>query len=130
MIDPIFSGLPAGLIAMPPAFQAAAVHSAALLAQSERSPMLDPPTRAALLMALLAFVILGLGLIAGAMLAGHWVRRLGGDDLTTPLPLRRPRGDSEDGLQEGAPKPVVGPNWRRSGDTARLDASGAETQVV
>lgn len=51
-------------------------------------PLLDPPTRAVLLMALLAFVVLGLGLIAGALIGGHWARR-SGDELTRPLPLRK-----------------------------------------
>jgi hypothetical protein len=37
---------------------------------------LDPPRRAAVVMALLAIVIVGLFLVAVAMLGGHWARRL------------------------------------------------------
>ena len=59
------------------------------LAQALTGPMLDPPTRAVLLMALLGFFVLGLGLIVGAILGGHWARRYGGDDLVRPLPLRK-----------------------------------------
>ncbi|QDT68267.1 hypothetical protein MalM25_11880 [Planctomycetes bacterium MalM25] len=100
-----------------------------LLAQAEGSPMLDAPTRAVLLMALLAFVILGLGLIAGAMIGGRWVRRLGGEDLTKPMPLRR-RGEPQPaGTRTTLSAPVVGPNWNRQGDTASVDTPGAETQV-
>ncbi|MEN0109976.1 MAG: hypothetical protein AAF805_04570 [Planctomycetota bacterium] len=69
-----------------------------LFAQDAGAPLLDPPTRAVLAMALLAFVLLGLGLMAGAMLGGRWVRRLGGDRLREPLPLRKPAS-------------VEGPHW-------------------
>ena len=37
---------------------------------------LDPPRRAAVVMALLALVLTGLLLVACAMLGGHWVRRM------------------------------------------------------
>jgi hypothetical protein len=37
---------------------------------------LDPPRRAAVVMALLALVLTGLMLVMCAMLGGHWVRRL------------------------------------------------------
>ena len=37
---------------------------------------LDPPRRAAVVMALLALVLVGLLLVTIAMLGGHWVRRL------------------------------------------------------
>src|SRR5205085_2031038 len=37
---------------------------------------LDPPRRAAVVMALLALVLVGLLLVLIAMLGGHWVRRL------------------------------------------------------
>ncbi len=65
-------------------YLAAPLHPAAL-----SGPLLDPPTRAVLLMALLGFVVLGIGLIAGALLGGHWARRQG-DELTRPLPLNKP----------------------------------------
>lgn len=60
-----------------------------LIALPKGSPLLDPPTRAVLLMSLLAFVILGIGLMVGAMLGGRWARRWGGDDLRKPLALRQ-----------------------------------------
>jgi len=40
---------------------------------------LDPPRRAAVLMAILALVLLGLALVACAMIGGRWVRRLARD---------------------------------------------------
>ena len=36
----------------------------------------DPPTRAAIIMAVLGLVITGMALIAAAMIGAHWVRRL------------------------------------------------------
>lgn len=119
------------LIAAKPMLSAPDSVVVPFFAQAAAAPMLDPPTRAVLLMALLAFLILGLGLIAGAMLGGRWVRRLGGDGLTKPLALRR---GGEGGSAMDAPgsrtSPVVGPNWNRHGDTTRLDAPAAETRVV
>ncbi len=41
------------------------------------SPLLDPPTRAVLVMALLAFVLLLLGLIVMIRLGARWTRRQG-----------------------------------------------------
>ena len=37
---------------------------------------LDPPRRAAVLMAILGLVLLGLGLVACVMIGGRWVRRI------------------------------------------------------
>jgi hypothetical protein len=37
---------------------------------------LDPPRRAAVLMALLGLVLLGLAMVACAMIGAHWVRRM------------------------------------------------------
>jgi hypothetical protein len=50
-----------------------------LIAQQSAEPVLerlDPPRRAAVVMALLALVLTGLLLVTIAMLGGHWVRRL------------------------------------------------------
>jgi hypothetical protein len=50
-----------------------------LIAQQSAEPVLerlDPPRRAAVVMALLALVLTGLLLVTFAMLGGHWVRRL------------------------------------------------------
>ena len=50
-----------------------------LLAQDAAKPVLeriDPPRRAALIMALLGLTLVGLFLIVLAMVGGHWARRL------------------------------------------------------
>jgi hypothetical protein len=52
---------------------------AILLAEQSAKPVLerlDPPRRAAVVMALLGLVMTGLLLVVCAMLGGHWVRRL------------------------------------------------------
>lgn len=96
-----------------------------LLADGPLWPALDPPTRAVLLMSLLAFVLLGLGLIAGAMIGGRWVRRIGGDDLTKPLPLRRSESDANDLGQPVSVKAQV--PW--SADTARIGGAATSETV-
>jgi hypothetical protein len=56
----------------------AAIESSVLLAE-QTDPVierLDPPRRAAVLMALLALVLVGLFLVMFVMIGGHWVRRL------------------------------------------------------
>jgi amino acid transporter len=50
-----------------------------ILAQEEVKPVLeriDPPRRAAIIMALLGLTLVGLFLIVLAMVGGHWARRL------------------------------------------------------
>jgi hypothetical protein len=50
-----------------------------LLADQSTVPVLeqlDPPRRAAVLMALLGLVLLGLALVTCAMIGAHWVRRM------------------------------------------------------
>jgi hypothetical protein len=50
-----------------------------LAAEEAAEPLieqLDPPRRAAVLMAILGLVLLGLALVACAMIGGRWVRRL------------------------------------------------------
>ena len=93
------------------------------LAQATAVPLLDPPTRAVLLMSLLAFILLGLGLMAGAMLGGRWVRRLGSVDLRKPLPLRRSAAE----MREPLPAMLRGVAWQESGDTQAADHGGADT---
>jgi len=49
------------------------------LAQVTDTPVLDrldPPKRAAVIMAVLALVLTGMALIAAAMIGAHWVRKL------------------------------------------------------
>jgi hypothetical protein len=102
-----------GLLAVP----------ALLMAQAATAPLLDPPTRAVLLMSLLAFILLGLGLMAGAMIGGRWVRRLGSVDLTKPLPLRRSPAE----MREPLPAMLRGVHWQESGDTKASDHGSADT---
>lgn len=87
------------------------------LAQSF-APLLDPPTRAVLLMSLLAFVLLGVALMVGAVIAGRWVRRNGGDDLREPMPLRKSWKPTEPSANVTVRSPIWG-----VGD----DPSAAET---
>jgi hypothetical protein len=49
-----------------------------LFAEQQLPPLerLDPPRRAAVIMALLALVLLGLVLVTCIMIGGHWVRRM------------------------------------------------------
>jgi hypothetical protein len=52
---------------------------AVILAQvAEKAPLerLDPPTRAAVIMTVFGLVLLGLALVAGAMIGARWVRRM------------------------------------------------------
>jgi hypothetical protein len=85
--------------------------------------LLDPVTRAVLLMSLLAFILLGLGLMAGAMIGGRWVRRLGRVDLTKPLPLRRSAAE----LREPLPAMLRGVHWQGDSDTKASDLGVADT---
>lgn len=101
-----------------------------LIAEAARaaSPLLDPPTRAVLLMALLAFIILGMGLMFGVMLGGRWVRRLGSKDLRKPLPLRRGEPDAQ---AEREPAMLRHTHWGAGGvfeDTVRADGRSPETK--
>src|SRR5262245_41418654 len=55
------------------------IVGALIFAQKEVDPVLqriDPPRRAAIIMALLALTLIGLFLIIFIMVGGHWVRRL------------------------------------------------------
>ena len=49
----------------------------ATAADAQPMEKLPPPTRAAVIMALLGLVILGLFIVVAILLGGHWVRRLG-----------------------------------------------------
>jgi hypothetical protein len=48
-----------------------------LIAAPEVARKIPEPTRTIIMMALLGIALVGLLLIAGTMLGGHWVRRLG-----------------------------------------------------
>lgn len=96
-----------------------------LLCFEPTAPLLDPPTRAVLLMSLLAFVLLGGGLIAGAILGGRWARQAGSADLTKPLPLNRLKtlGDRANSPKFAGQAPSL------SGDTSASDRGSVETLV-
>lgn len=100
------------------------------LAQQPVEPVLerlDPPRRAAVVMALLALVLTGLLLVTIAMLGANWVRRMArhkpgdlrsGQSARDAANHRRLR----DSIQE------ILPNARTS-DTIQLDDSGKETRI-
>ncbi|RIK75799.1 MAG: hypothetical protein DCC67_14830 [Planctomycetota bacterium] len=90
-----------------------------VLAAGEKLP---PPTRAAVLMALLGIALLGMLIVAVILLGGHWARRQGsfrrGPSVPpdrTPL-ARRPAAESDASAA------------RRAGRADDPDARAAETQ--
>jgi hypothetical protein len=85
---------------------------------------LDPPRRAAVVMALLGLTLIGLLLITFVMVGGHWVRRL-----ARHRPGQRRFGKhmaTDDGLREALKEIVPKGN---SGDTVLLDTSSRDTKV-
>jgi hypothetical protein len=85
---------------------------------------LDPPRRAAVVMALLGLTLVGLFLITFVMVGGHWVRRLarhrpGKRQFTKSVPSEARLREALDGiLPEGNPS-----------DTLLLDTSSKDTKV-
>ena len=88
---------------------------------------LDPPRRAAVVMALLALVLTGLALVTCVMIGAHWVRRLArhkpGDrqshhEMNVAAANRRLRGALQSFLPE-----------LKTADTIHLDASTKETKA-
>jgi len=85
---------------------------------------LDPPRRAAVVMALLGLTLVGLFLVAFVMVGGHWVRRL-----ARHKPGQRTFGKqvaSEASLREALQGilPEI-----KSSDTVLLDSSSKETRA-
>jgi hypothetical protein len=85
---------------------------------------LDPPRRAAVVMALLGLTLVGLFLITFAMVGGHWVRRLarhrpGKRRFTTKVATE---GELREALQGILPE-------GNSSDTVLLDNSSKDTKV-
>jgi len=94
-----------------------------LIAQEAAKPVLeriDPPRRAALIMALLGLTLVGLFLIVLAMVGGHWARRLarrrpgatrrdltarGNDPLRQSLATLLPEAKTDDTIQYGKASP-------------------------
>jgi hypothetical protein len=102
--------------------------SALLFAEESTGPVLerlDPPRRAAVVMALLGLVLTGLLLVACAMLGGHWVRRLarhkpGGRNTKTSA--------AAENRQLRASLQTILPDAKTS-DTIQLDGTSNETRV-
>jgi hypothetical protein len=86
---------------------------------------LDPPRRAAVVMALLALVLTGLLLVTCAMLGGHWVRRMARH---RPAGRDRSSGEAIKNRQLRESLQVVLPN-SKSSDTVQLDTSTKETRI-
>jgi len=93
------------------------------LQESVKIPLerLDPPRRAAVLMAILALVLTGIALVACVMIGGRWVRRLARHELgrtknTTHVENRRLREALRPILPEG-----------QTGETAVAQRDGDET---
>ena len=85
---------------------------------------LDPPRRAAVVMALLGLTLVGLFLITFAMVGGHWVRRL-----ARHRPGQRrfvKHMATESGMREALQKILPEAN---SNDTVLLDTSSKDTKV-
>ena len=101
-----------------------------LLAQKSTEPVLeqlDPPRRAAVIMALLGLVLTGLLLVTIAMLGAHWVRRLarhkpGGQRSSTDREAARKNRQLRESLQSILPDV-------QSGDTIQMGGSTKETKV-
>jgi len=85
---------------------------------------LDPPRRAAVVMALLGLTLVGLFLITFAMVGGHWVRRL-----ARHRPGKRQfmtKVETAAGLREALPEILP---ERKSSETVLLDTSSKDTKV-
>jgi hypothetical protein len=85
---------------------------------------LDPPRRAAVVMALLGLTLIGMFLITFVMVGGHWVRRL-----ARHRPGRRrfvtkaaAEGELREALQQILPE-------GNSSDTVLLDTSSKDTKI-
>ena len=85
---------------------------------------LDPPRRAAVVMALLGLTLVGLFLITFAMVGGHWVRRLARHRPGTRRFVTK--AVTEGGLSEALQKILPEGN---SSDTLLLNTSSKDTKV-
>jgi predicted PurR-regulated permease PerM len=105
-----------------------AVESSLLLAE-QKDPVLeqlDPPRRAAVIMALLALVLTGLFLVMTVMLGAHWVRRLA---------RHKPRALSKDTADAAAANQRLRESLKsvlpeaKTDDTLHLGKSPKDTKV-
>jgi hypothetical protein len=83
---------------------------------------LDPPTRARVLMALLALILLGVTLVACAMIGGRWVRRLARHKPRRAARHRHPFGGS-------TLRPSMDPTAGPMGDTLVAEHRTDETRI-
>jgi hypothetical protein len=88
---------------------------------------LDPPKRAAVVMALLGLVLTGLVLVTCAMLGAHWVRRLARHRPGTKQTRTISRSPAENKRLRDALESVL-PS-AKSSDTVQLDSSTSDTIV-
>ena len=110
-------------------FLMGAVVSSVLLAKQPVElvlEQLDPPRRAAVVMALLALVLTGMLLVTCVMLGAHWVRRLA---------RHKPGGKRSNAAETVTQNQLLRESLRsvlpeaKTGDTVYLDASSRETKV-
>jgi hypothetical protein len=85
---------------------------------------LDPPRRAAVVMALLGLTLVGLFLITFVMVGGHWVRKLARH---RPGRRRFRKSEMTEGTLREALQNIL-PEMK-SGDTVLLDSSSKDTKV-
>jgi hypothetical protein len=88
---------------------------------------LDPPKRAAVVMALLGLVLTGLVLVTCVMLGGHWVRRLARHRPSGKRSQVVSRSPAENMRMRDALEGIL-PS-AKSADTVQLDSSTSETVV-
>lgn len=94
---------------------------------------LDPPTRVAVIMAILAIVLTGMALVAAAMIGAHWVRRMArhrprnnaaNADALASLQSERLRASLKSVLPE-----VSSGNFGNSGSTVQIDPAESDTKI-
>lgn len=87
---------------------------------------LDPPRRAAVVMALLALTLIGIFLIVFVMVGGHWVRRMArhrpGEDRRKRVEAARKDAEFRETLQAVVPD-------AKTDDTIQLGTSSKDTKV-
>ncbi|TWT88586.1 hypothetical protein Mal64_20700 [Pseudobythopirellula maris] len=92
------------------------------LAQSQTVlERLDPPTRAAVLMAVIGLVLLGLALVVLTMIGGRWLRRVARD-----RPATQAIESKKKAYRASTSQPVARSNGL-TGDTAPGEDSSSET---
>jgi hypothetical protein len=102
----------------------------AVMAASATAPVLerlDPPRRAAVVMALLGLVLTGLVLVTCVMLGAHWVRRLARHKPNELLPSPEAKATAERDRLRKSLEPML-PD-AKTGDTVQIDVSTKETKV-